>query len=424
MGRDLLTLPEAEVRAIRGRDISDDLPGPGHQPEPGAQHRAAHDRGPRAAPGHEPLRGGHALHRAARRGRHPQGRRPHQGLPAPVQRRHAPARDDRHRALLQPQAAARRRADDRARRDHPGADPAPAQEALARARGGGHRHHARPRRGRRHVPADPRHVRRAHRRERPGEAALRAPAPPVHGRAAQERAAPQRAAARHAADHRRPAAGPGAPAAGLRVRAALLPRHGRVLGGTCRELVPDRRRPPVSACFHCDQLRRSRRRCRHERRRERRRAHDARRHPGARRGPARPLPHHQRRRLPAQGRRRVRGRRPHLRRAPRRDARPRRRERLRQDHHRPRHPAAHPAHHRPRALRGRRPRPPQGRPPARAAQAHADDLPGPVREPEQPHDGRRHHRRAAAGPQDGQQERSARPRCASCSRPWASTRTR
>ena len=34
------------------------------------------------------------------------------------------------------------------------------------------------------------------------------------------------------------------------------------------------------------------------------------------------------------------------------------------------------------ALRGRRPRPSQGRHTAKAAQAHADDLPGPVREPE------------------------------------------
>ena len=35
----------------------DDLPGPRHQPEPGADHRAADDRGPRGPPGHEPRRG-------------------------------------------------------------------------------------------------------------------------------------------------------------------------------------------------------------------------------------------------------------------------------------------------------------------------------------------------------------------------------
>ena len=71
-----------------------------------------------------------------------------------------------------------------------------------------------------------------------------------------------------------------------------------------------------------------------------------------------------------------------------------------------RHPAAHPPHRRPRPLRGRRPRPHQGRPAARAAQAHADDLPGPLRQPEQPYDDRRHHRRAPAGPQDGDQGRA------------------
>ena len=120
------------------------------------------------------------------------------------------------------------------------------KKLSARARGGRHRHHARPRRGRRDVPEDPRHVRRPHRRERPGEAALRPPASPVHGRAAEERAPAQRAAARHAADDRRAAAGPGEPAARLRVRAALLPGHGRVLGGTRRtstRRTPDGRAP-------------------------------------------------------------------------------------------------------------------------------------------------------------------------------------
>jgi hypothetical protein len=46
-------------------------------------------------------------------------------LPAPVLRRHAPARDDRHGPRLRAQAAHRRRADHRARRHDPGADPRP-----------------------------------------------------------------------------------------------------------------------------------------------------------------------------------------------------------------------------------------------------------------------------------------------------------
>ena len=53
----------------------------------------------------------------------PNPRAPRARLSAPVLRRHAPARDDRDGALLQPEAADRRRADHRARRHHPGADP-------------------------------------------------------------------------------------------------------------------------------------------------------------------------------------------------------------------------------------------------------------------------------------------------------------
>ena len=123
-----------------------------------------------------------------------------------------------------------------------------------RARGGRHRHHPRPRRGGGHVPAHPRHVRRAHRRERPGEAAVRAPAPPVHRRPAEERAAAGRAAARDAADHRGAAARSRPPAARLRVRAALRPRDRRVLDGRARVWSPQTT-AASRACFHSDQLR-------------------------------------------------------------------------------------------------------------------------------------------------------------------------
>ncbi len=47
-----------------------------------------------------------------------------EGLPAPALGRSAPAGDDRHRARLRAARAHRRRADDRARRDDPGPDPA------------------------------------------------------------------------------------------------------------------------------------------------------------------------------------------------------------------------------------------------------------------------------------------------------------
>ena len=66
---------------------------------------------------------------------HPQPRGTHQRLPAPDVGRHAPARDDRHGAGLQPEAAHRRRADDGPRRDHPGANP---RSAAPPARRHGH----------------------------------------------------------------------------------------------------------------------------------------------------------------------------------------------------------------------------------------------------------------------------------------------
>ena len=52
----------------------------------------------------------------------------------PAQRRPAPARDDRDGARLRPARADRRRADHRARRHHPGADPRPAARPAAAAR--------------------------------------------------------------------------------------------------------------------------------------------------------------------------------------------------------------------------------------------------------------------------------------------------
>ena len=55
-------------------------------------------------------------------------------IPHQLSRRHAAARDDRDGAVLQPDAADRRRADDGARRDDPGADPRAARRAAARAR--------------------------------------------------------------------------------------------------------------------------------------------------------------------------------------------------------------------------------------------------------------------------------------------------
>ena len=105
-----------------------------------------------------------------------------QRLPAPVLRRHAPARDDRHGAGARPRGADRRRADDRARRDRAGADHGPAGRTAARARHGADPDHPRPGRGRRRRRPDRGHVRRPDRRGGAGLRHLRPAGPPVHAR--------------------------------------------------------------------------------------------------------------------------------------------------------------------------------------------------------------------------------------------------
>ena len=76
-------------------------------------------------------------------GRHPRAARAAEVVPAPDVRRPVPAGDDRHRHRLHPEAADRRRADHRARRDHPEADPRPAAAAAGRARHGAGADHPR-----------------------------------------------------------------------------------------------------------------------------------------------------------------------------------------------------------------------------------------------------------------------------------------
>ena len=118
-------------------------------------------------------------------------------LPAPVLGRHAAARDDRDGARVRAEAPDRRRADDRARRDDPGADPRAAARARRRARHGADPDHARPRRRRRDVRARRTSCTpaRSSRPARPSRL-FAAAAAPVHARAAAERAAPRRRARR------------------------------------------------------------------------------------------------------------------------------------------------------------------------------------------------------------------------------------
>ena len=150
--------------------------------------------------------------RPAAVGRHPRARAAPVAVPARAVGRHAPAGDDRGGAGLRAQAAVRRRAHHRARRDRPGADPQPAGPPAARAEHGDDPRHPRPRRGRRPGRRHRGHVRRADRREGPDRHAVPQRAHAVHRGAAAVDPEARRAPPRPAAGHPRP------PAAARRTR--------------------------------------------------------------------------------------------------------------------------------------------------------------------------------------------------------------
>ena len=159
-GRDLVPLDADAMRKIRSKEIAMVFQEPMTSLNP-----VYHDRRPDRR-GDPPPRGAVAPRRPRQDRRdaaprqHPQSRAARARLPAPVLRRHAPAGDDRHGALLRPAAPHRRRADDRPRRHHPGADPRSPQRPEGAPRHGHHADHPRHGRGRRDGAARRRHVRR------------------------------------------------------------------------------------------------------------------------------------------------------------------------------------------------------------------------------------------------------------------------
>ena len=169
----------ARCARVRGAEIAHDLPGADDVAEPGVHGRRADRRGDAPAPRRRPR-----APRARRRSRCcalveiPEPERRVRRLSAPAERRHAPARDDRHGAVVPAAAAHRRRADHGARRHHPGADPRPARRPAAAAGHGAAAGHARPRRRRRARRRRRDHVRRPHRRARRGR--RRASRAPLH----------------------------------------------------------------------------------------------------------------------------------------------------------------------------------------------------------------------------------------------------
>ncbi len=175
-GGNLLQLGEREMREVRGARISLIFQEPMTALNPVMR---VGDQIAEALLRARPLAriGGAAGGRAAGGRAHSGCRPPRPRLPPPAVRWHAPARDDCHRARLQAAARDRRRADDRARRHHPGADPRPAARAAGALQPGVPDHHPRLRRDRRDGRPRGRDARRAaSSRTGPVRQILRAPA--------------------------------------------------------------------------------------------------------------------------------------------------------------------------------------------------------------------------------------------------------
>ncbi len=216
--------PVDAARAARRRHL-DDLPGADDVAEPGVHRRLPADRGAAAAHGDEARAGEKARDRAPGRGRYPGPRVQDQRLSVADVRRPAAARDDRDGDRLRAEAPHRRRADDRARRDDPEADPRPHRRAAEEASYVGALHHPRPRGGRRDRrlrggDAQRRNPRAGARQERVRDADR-----PVHAGAAEVPAAARPASGALAGDrrlHGRPHAGI---ARHVRARARREPRR-------------------------------------------------------------------------------------------------------------------------------------------------------------------------------------------------------
>ena len=128
-GEDLLAAGEERLREIRGNEIAMIFQ------EPMTALNPVFTVGNQIA---ERCRLHQGLERPTRRGAldrdvaargHPRAGAARGRVSAPALGRHAPAGDDRHGACPAPLAAHRGRADHRARRDHPGPDPGPDQDA-------------------------------------------------------------------------------------------------------------------------------------------------------------------------------------------------------------------------------------------------------------------------------------------------------
>ena len=183
------------------------------EPQSGLADRRSGNRGSARPPRLGQTRGARARHRAPPAGRHTQPRASLRGLSLPVVGRHAAARGHRHGHGRRAVAAARRRADDGAGRDHSGSDPGPAAPDSG-SHGNGPRPRL-PRHGRRGGDVRYRRgdVRWTDHGDRADEGSLRGAAAPLYAWIAHLDSERQRSR-RPARSHPRPAAEPGGVARG------------------------------------------------------------------------------------------------------------------------------------------------------------------------------------------------------------------
>ena len=229
----------------------DDLPGSAGEPESlfhrrlPADRNAAHARHPRGARERQAAPRTGAATAAA--GRDPGSRGAAGRVSAPALRRHGTAGNDRDGDRLQSAPADRRRTDDRARCDRPGAGARPLAAAAAGARHGAAADHPRSGGRGRDRAARHRHVRRRAGRDRAGAGDLRHAAASVHQGAARRAARAQPRSGAAEGDSRRRAR-PVRPAGRMPAVAALRFCAGALPASTGRRLParPDERCAAIS----------------------------------------------------------------------------------------------------------------------------------------------------------------------------------
>ena len=148
-GFDLLEVPDQTLRDLRGNRMAMIFQEPMTSLNPMLHHRQPDHRGHPASSRRVAAPGARARHRAVAARPHPLAGAANRRISAQAVGRNAPARHDRDGAGLRSDAADRRRAHHRARRDPAGRDSRADARAESGQRCGDHSDHPRPRRGRR-----------------------------------------------------------------------------------------------------------------------------------------------------------------------------------------------------------------------------------------------------------------------------------